>query len=75
MELSMITRMTDICSVQDTGRVRRLNTGNVTSMTEDFKVMLKWQFNYHLRCMWLAVPLVYKGECPQGEGDKRGGKI
>ena len=55
MELSMITRMTDICSVQDTGRVRRLNTGNVTSMTEDFKVMLKWQFNYHLRCMWLAV--------------------
>lgn len=55
MELSMITKLTDICTVQDTGHVWQPNTGNVTSMTEDFKGMLKWQFNYHLRCMWLAV--------------------
>lgn len=51
----MITKMTDMCTVQDAGHVWQLNTRNVTSMTEDFKVILKWQFNYHLRYMWLAV--------------------
>ena len=44
-----------MCTVQDAGHVWQLNTRNVTSMTEDFKVILKWQFNYHLRYMWLAV--------------------
>lgn len=55
MELSMITEMTYICTVQDTGHVWQLNTGNVTSMTEDFKVILKWHFNCHLRYIWLVV--------------------